>query len=126
MTSKERLDYYDETFSGLRKLLEGKNNDYGSDGDALQNFYRVSHMAHVLNVDTRTPEGYCMFMVLLKIDRICNLCFPAKQAVNEAVADSCDDLLGYSFLFKCILNNNQKNQKDEHTSSSTSNGVARP
>ena len=92
---------FQETFETLSGILLKKGNDYATE-DALSNFKRLSSAANILGIDVKTPIGYSLFMVLMKLDRINNLLTSGKTPKNESVADSFNDLLGYGFLSKCI------------------------
>jgi hypothetical protein len=54
-------------------------------------------------LDTKTPEGYALFMVLLKLDRIANLLSSGKTALNESIEDSFLDLVNYAKLAYCCV-----------------------
>lgn len=84
-------------------LLMRKANDYAENTDVLANFKRISLMAKILGVDITTPNGYAIFMVLMKLDRICNLIFKDKQAANESIHDSIQDLIGYANLLAALI-----------------------
>jgi hypothetical protein len=102
MTPEERIKLFREQSSKKEAILISKGSDYATT-DVLSNFKRLSEMSSILNLDTRTPEGYALFMVLMKLDRICNLLTSNKTPSNESVEDSFNDMDNYSFLAQCIL-----------------------
>lgn len=102
MQAKERLDLFREQQSKKEAILLSKGSDYATE-DVLSNFKRISQLAEILKIDTTKPEGYSLFMVLMKLDRICNLLSSNKTPSNESVEDSFNDLDNYSFLTQCIL-----------------------
>ena len=58
---------------GRDKLLLGKSHDYATD-DVLSNFKRMSQLCNLLNINPARSAGDCgRFLMLLKIDRWCNL-----------------------------------------------------
>ena len=83
-------------------LAKSKGSDYAG-YDVLSNFKRLSRVADILHVDIRKPEGYAMFMALMKIDRILNLTNSGRAPNNESVDDSFMDLHNYIDLTRAIL-----------------------
>lgn len=84
-------------------LIKTKGADYGNT-DVLSNFKQVSEVSKILKIDTTTPEGYAIFMVVLKIARICNLKADDKIPNNESLLDSYKDLTNYTKLaYLCEL-----------------------
>lgn len=68
----------------------------------LANFKTVSTIVQLLKIDTTTPEGYAMLMVVLKLQRINNLLSSGKAPSNEAIDDSFKDGINYFRLaFAC-------------------------
>lgn len=102
MKKNEQLDIVKSTVDDLLKLLETKGNDY-ADEDRLTNFKTMTEMCKLLKVDVTRQEGVHMFYILLKIQRLCNLTFNNKVAMNESVIDTLDDLTNYCLLMKCGL-----------------------
>ena len=84
-------------------LLKKKANDYAREADVLSNFKRISGIASILGIGITSPRGYAVFMILLKLDRICNLLFSNKTPSNESVADSIQDLIGYANLLLALI-----------------------
>ena len=108
MTNKE----YDVLISDLTltraDLHVKKSNDYATE-DVLSNFKRVSGAARELDIDVHTPQGYALFVALMKIDRINNL--RGKNPQNESVRDSYIDLLNYIELsYACICEEYEKSE----------------
>ena len=97
MDSSEFGAFFYEKVEELEVTLGNKGHDYATE-DVLSNFKRLSKLAKLLGLDVTTPLGYSLFMVLMKLDRICNLFFRNKTPKNESISDSFRDLIGYSFL----------------------------
>jgi hypothetical protein len=93
-TAIKAIQNIDEEALGIMKR---KSADYANPekADVLTNFKRVSAAAKALNLNVTTPEGYSLFMVLLKIDRLNNLIHSDKEPVNESITDSYIDGLNY-------------------------------
>ena len=86
----------------LETTLANKASDYATD-DTLSNFKVLSNLAELLQIDIKAPIGYALFMVLMKLHRICNLLFINKTLPNnESVYDSFKDLVGYAILALAI------------------------
>lgn len=97
MNSEDFGTLFYEVFNDLEKTLANKGHDYATE-DVLSNFKRLSKLASILGITLDTPVGYALFMVLMKLDRICNLIFSNKNPKNESVKGSFTDLLGYTIL----------------------------
>lgn len=102
MDKKTQIKLFEETNKKLAHLLETKGNDY-ADTDRLINFKTLQKLCETLKVDVTTIEGVHMYYILLKIQRLCNLTFNNKVAMNESVGDTLDDLINYVHLMKCSL-----------------------
>ncbi len=89
--------------AGERRLFlcGHKSHDYATE-DVLSNFKRMAEVCKMFKVDVTKPEGCAMFLVLLKLDRICNLVFGDIKPENESVIDSEDDCHNYLDLFGAI------------------------
>lgn len=99
---------FQDLVEGMNKtrleLMAKKRNDYADAGDVLRNFKRVSMAARVLELQVTCPEGYALFMVLMKFDRILNLISNRVTPENESVLDSVIDLHNYLDLaFACFM-----------------------
>ena len=89
--------FYDLT-KDLETTLANKASDYATD-DTLSNFKVLSKLAKILHINVKTPIGYAVFMMLMKLHRVCNLLFINKTLPkNESVYDSFKDLVGYTIL----------------------------
>lgn len=75
-----------------------KGNDYAGD-DRLSNFKTVAAITNT------TPEMVCLTMIGIKVARLGQL-LSGKQAENESVRDSVEDLANYSILLDQILMKN--------------------
>lgn len=82
------------------RIRESKSKDYSGE-DVLSNFKRISTAARHLNISVYSPEGYAMFMILMKLDRINNL--RGRKAENESIEDSVIDLHNYADLMYACL-----------------------
>lgn len=98
MTKDEQIKIVEELNSSNLEILNKKGNDYGSNQDVLINFKMVSGAAKSLKIDITTPEGYSLFMVLVKIARLTNLINSNKQVKNESIEDSFKDFINYAQL----------------------------
>lgn len=94
MTQDKQLELIGQLDEGLINTLKKKGTDYATE-DVLSNFKRLSSVAKALNLSLHTPEGYALFMVLMKIDRINNLLTSGKTPSNESVEDSFGDGINY-------------------------------
>ena len=84
----------DDTETRLHVFAD-KSNDYATD-DALSNFKRMNILCKTLDIDVRRSAGDCArFLVMLKVDRWCNLVGSGKEPKNESVKDTVMDLHNY-------------------------------
>ena len=88
-----------EDLSTTRHFLTiRKAADY-ADEDVLANFKRISKLAELLRIDPgKSPADYARFMILMKLDRWCNLCLKETSPKNESTKDTVIDLLNYTDL----------------------------
>ena len=76
-------------------LLISKAHDYATD-DVLSNFKRMNKICAQLNINTARSSWDCaMFLLMLKVDRWCNLTNAEKKPANESIADTVKDLHNY-------------------------------
>jgi len=82
-----------------------KGHDYAVEEDVHRNFKAVAKMCEILGVDVSKPWGTCIFYILLKLDRTCNLLFRRKEKPQcEALEDTVAiDLANYVDLLDEIL-----------------------
>ena len=92
-----------DTFARCLSLLDKKGHDYSSNIDRMRNFRNVSKCWTILSTKDMSMFDSALYMVLLKIDRICNLVASAKTPANESVQDSFDDLINYCVLMRATL-----------------------
>lgn len=93
MTKQEQLKLANDISDIVYHLLDKKGDDYANE-DRLSNFKRV---ASILG---KEPIDICLTMIGIKIARITNL--TDKDARNESMEDSIQDLITYSYLLKMI------------------------
>lgn len=86
----------------LVDTLTSKAHDYASDSDVLKNFRTIGLLIRVLGINANTDIGYAFIMLLVKIQRLCNLIFSGVIPSNESIEDSFRDLLGYTMLIYAI------------------------
>lgn len=86
-------------------LSERKSADYAVPYDALDNFWRMSAICDTLNINPRRSGWDCaMFLLLLKVDRWCNLHSQDKEPDNESIRDTILDAHNYIDLaYACEL-----------------------
>lgn len=85
-------------------ISKKKSEDYANNEDVLSNFKRMSAAAQALNLDVKTPHGYALFMVLLKLDRFNNLAKDGKKPNFESLLDTVQDAHNYLDLsYACYI-----------------------
>jgi len=99
MTKEQQLQFARDKFKEILELIESKGDDYANE-DRLSNF---KESACLLNT---TAFKVCLNQIGIKISRIVNLI--DREAKNESLEDSLDDLFTYSLLLTMIY-------KDEAT-----------
>jgi hypothetical protein len=97
MNSSQFGMFFYNVVKDLETTLGDKAHDYATE-DVLANFKRLSAIAKVLGIEIDTDIGYAVFMILMKLDRICNLLFRKRSVRNEPLAESFRDLIGYTIL----------------------------
>jgi hypothetical protein len=96
------------------QLLFQRGADYASNSDILGNFKRVAEICAILNVDIGSPLGCSVYMMVHKLDRLCNMHFGEERPPtltwyddkgNEMFlsCDSLDDLRNYTILAEAII-----------------------
>jgi hypothetical protein len=93
MNKQEQLALANEISDIVYHLLDRKGDDY-ADEDRLSNFKRVA------SILSKEPFDICLTLIGIKIARITNLI--NKDARNESMEDSIQDLITYSYLLKMI------------------------
>lgn len=93
MNKQEQLQFARDKFNDILELLESKGDDYANE-DRLSNF---KESACLLNT---TAFKVCLNQIGIKISRIVNLI--GKDARNESMEDSLQDLITYSLILSMI------------------------
>lgn len=93
MNKQEQLQFARDKFNDILELLESKGDDYAND-DRLSNF---KESACLLNT---TAFKVCLNQIAIKISRIVNLI--DREARNESLEDSLQDLTTYSLILQMI------------------------
>lgn len=93
MTKQEQLQFARDKFNDILELLESKGDDYANE-DRLSNF---KESACLLNT---TAFKVCLNQIAIKISRIVNLI--DREARNESLEDSLQDLTTYSLILQMI------------------------
>lgn len=95
MKADEVMQRMGQTNIARMNLMGGKRNDY-ADEDALSNFKRMQQLCEILDIQPSKRATDCArFLMLLKIDRWCNLSRKGVNPLNESVRDSILDLHNY-------------------------------
>jgi len=87
-TLKSALKRRREMFKRRMEIRIKKCHDYAGDKNVYQNFERVARLIKDLKIDTTTTHGCCLFYVILKLDRTCNLLFSGKKPECESLEDT--------------------------------------
>jgi len=105
MEIEEALKRRRECFNKRLEIRMKKAHDYAVEANIHRNFETMAKLLELLNVDVTTPEGTCIFYILLKIDRLCNIFFRKNGKVeNETLEDTVAiDLPNYIDLLDEIL-----------------------
>jgi len=77
-TLESALKRRKEMFEKRLEIRKKKCHDYAGEKNVYQNFERVARLIRELNIDVTTSYGCCLFYVILKLDRTCNLLFSGK------------------------------------------------
>ena len=76
-------------------LLLSKAHDYATD-DVLSNFKRMNTICTQLNINTARSAWDCaMFLLVLKLERWCNLTNKGETPKHERIEDTVKDLHNY-------------------------------
>lgn len=92
----------EQLYTELVATLRRKAADYAADDNVLKNFRTVGAAIRLFGINPQTDIGYAFVMLLVKVQRLCNLIFTDKEPQNESIDDSFKDLLGYIFLIYAI------------------------
>lgn len=93
MNKQEQLQFARDKFNDILELLESKGDDYANE-DRLSNFKETGILCGT------TAFQVCLNQIGIKISRIVNLI--GKEARNESMEDSLQDLTTYSLLLQMI------------------------
>ena len=93
MNKEQQLQFARDKFKEILELIESKGDDYANE-DRLSNF---KESACLLNT---TAFQVCLNQIGIKISRIVNLI--GKEARNESMKDSLQDLITYSLILSMI------------------------
>lgn len=78
--------------------MKGKSDDYANE-EALSNFIRMHLLCNILGINpSRSPADCARFLMMLKVDRWCNLINTKSNPKNESVLDTVIDLHNYCDL----------------------------
>ena len=95
MKLEEAKKIQKESFDRRMKIRVLKAHDYATE-DLLSNFKRMSRHMKNFEIDVSTPHGTALYMVVHKLDRLCNLAYRQKVAPkNESILDNMDDIKNY-------------------------------
>lgn len=85
-----------DLFNARIELMIDKSHDYSDDEDTLANFKRMQQICKILHIAPQRSPGDCArFLMMLKVDRWCNLVNSGKPPANESVRDTVIDLHNY-------------------------------
>jgi len=109
MNLKEALERREQAFEKRMEIRLRKGHDYAVEESIHRNFEAVAEICKILNVDITTPYGTCIFYIILKLDRTCNLLFrqqdtPKCETLEDTVAV---DMPNYVDLLDEILLDNK-------------------
>ncbi len=95
------------------EALNSKGHDYSTD-DTLSNFKRMAKLCEILNIDVqRSPADCARYLMILKVDRWCNLVGSGKKPKNESIKDTVIDLHNYVDLaYGCDIEVKRNTSKD--------------
>jgi hypothetical protein len=102
MKVKRFLDLVDTNFRERLEIYHKKVHDYATE-DCLSNFKRLASMTKELGIDSSTPRGVCLFFILVKLDRMCNLLKKGTSPRNESLNDTINDLQNYADILRGVL-----------------------
>lgn len=95
MNREQFTQVYNEIHNKRSSLMLGKAEDYANT-DVLANFKRMSDLCGILQINPgKTPTDCALFLMLLKVDRWCNLRSKSVSPKNESVQDTILDLHNY-------------------------------
>ena len=104
MNRVELIERMNKTHDDRMKLMGGKSDDYASQEDTLSNFKRMFVLCETLGVNPgRSPFDCAIFLLLLKIDRLCNLRRKGAKPKNESVKDTILDAHNYLDLSEALM-----------------------
>jgi len=93
----------ERTQKAVNDILITKNYDYSASDNVHRNFQIVALTCQLLNVDITASSGCIQYMILHKIQRLCNLVNRGLTPKNESVADTFVDLHAYLHLLETNL-----------------------
>ncbi|OBW61988.1 hypothetical protein [Dehalococcoides mccartyi] len=96
MELKDFVSMVEKINNNRTAILDNKNHDYSCKADALANFKRIARAIEILGIDTKSPTGVALFMLVMKVDRFNNLTKNDAKPECESVLDTVID--GHNYL----------------------------
>lgn len=96
MDLKDFVSMVEKVNNNRTAILDNKNHDYSCKADALANFKRIAKAVEILGIDTKSPIGVALFMLVMKVDRFNNLTKNDAKPKCESVLDTVVD--GHNYL----------------------------
>lgn len=109
MDRKDFNDLQEKVLTTAQALCNRKGDDY-ADEDTLSNFKRLNQLCQILDIDPRrSPDACARFLLVLKLDRWCNLVRKGVEPLNETFYDTILDLHNYIDLaYACGIDGVEK------------------
>lgn len=107
MPSKEELlQQHEKITTQARQTLDGKNDDYTGDDDALANFRRYSDL-NVCDMETGI-----LSRIVDKISRLSSLVDRERSVEDETFEDTVEDLINYSIILSVAYEEGEQPKED--------------
>lgn len=100
MTILERDTLFEEFTTSAKAIMDKKNDSYGAGEDILSNFKNIGS---IVGTDAKASV---LHLIATKVARLGSLLIKDRQSDFESAEDSVLDLFNYTFILKCILNEN--------------------
>lgn len=112
MRHADFLGLLDTWHRAKKNLSSGKSGDYADNEDTLANFKRMQQLCEILDIRPgERVEDVLLFLLLLKLDRICNLLHAEKVPAHESMDDSLQDNSLYLDLLRALAV--EKDEEDD-------------
>ena len=96
MNASRRDELLNELHEKMGSVLKSKGGDYATNTDVLSNFKLAGNICGI------SANKQCLSLIATKVARL-GVLLDTLEPNNESIEDSILDLINYSFLLHCLM-----------------------